>query len=317
MVVLSMNSKMKIMKLFKYYFYFILTAFLFSCSEEDFNPDQNILGLGGDDVVQTEVDNWIHDNLVQDYNIDVKYKWDQSELDLNKTLVPIKEDLVVPVMNVVKKVWIEPYEMLVGANFIRQLAPKRYVLVGSPEYNSDGTIKVGEAEGGKKITIFRLNWFSSTDKELIQEIMKTVHHEFGHTMHQTVMYPIEFKSITPGGYVTAWSNTDDSDAIKLGYISKYARSGPDEDFVEMISRIAVYGREWYEDRVAKAQAVYDDPAQNVGMAYNPAEALRQKESMVVNYLKDTWGVDFYDHDGEKGLVSLVQDAINSVVSEAN
>lgn len=305
------------MKVFKYYFCFILTMFFVACSEEDFNPNQDILGLGGDDVVQTEVDHWIYENLIQDYNIDVKYKWDQSELDLNKTLVPIKEELVIPVMSVVKKVWIEPYETLVGANFIRQLAPKRYVLVGSPEYNSDGTIKVGEAEGGKKITIFRLNWFSASDKELIQEIMKTVHHEFGHTMHQTIMYPVEFKAITPGGYVTAWSNTDDSDAIKLGYISRYARSTPDEDFVEMISRIAVYGRDWYEARVAKAQAVYEDPTQNVGMAYNPAEALRQKESMVINYLKDTWGVDFYDHDGEKGLVSLVQDAIDRVVSEAN
>lgn len=305
------------MKLLRYNFYLILVAFLFSCSEEEFTPNQNLLGLGGDEMQPTAVDNWIHDNLVQSYNIDVKYKWDQSELDLNKTLVPIKENLVIPVMNVVKKVWIDPYETLVGPTFIRQLAPKRYVLVGSPEYNSDGTIKVGEAEGGKKITIFRLNWFSATDKELIQEIMKTVHHEFGHTMHQTIMYPTEFKYITAAGYITSWNNTEDNDAIKLGYISKYARSGPDEDFVEMLSRIAVYGPEWYEARVAKAQAMYEDPTQNVGMTYNPAEALRQKESMVVSYLKDIWGVEFYDHDGEKGLVSLVQDAINSVTSAAN
>lgn len=303
------------MQLLKYYLGLILMFLFFSCSEEDFVPNANIVGLGGDDVVQTEVDDWIYENLIQTYNIDVKYKWDQSELDLNRTLVPIKEDLVVPVMRMIKKVWINPYETLAGSAFVRQLAPKRYVLVGSPRYNSSGTITVGEAEGGKKITIFRLNWFSETDKELIQEIMKTVHHEFGHTMHQTIMYPIEFKSLTAAGYNTSWENTNDEEAIKLGFISKYARSGPDEDFVEIISRIAVYGPEWYEARVATAAAIYADPAQNVGMTYDPAEMFRQKETIVINYLKDVWNIDFYDHDGEKGLVSLVQDAINEVIAE--
>lgn len=303
------------MQLLKYYFGLILIAFFFSCSEEDFIPNQNILGLGGDETAQTEVDDWIYENLIQPYNIDVKYKWDQSELDLNKTMVPIKEDLVVPVMRMIKKVWIEPYETLVGSSFVRQLAPKRYVLVGSPRYNTNGTITVGEAEGGKKITIFRLNWFSETDKELIQEIMKTVHHEFGHTMHQTIMYPTDFKMLTPAGYTSSWNNTDDEEAIKLAFISKYARSGPDEDFVEMIARIAVYGPEWYEVRVAAAAAIYADPAQNIGMAYDPAEMFRQKETMVVNYLKDIWNIDFYDHDGEKGLVTMVQEAIDEVVNE--
>lgn len=303
------------MKSLKYYLSFVLMIFFFSCSEEDFVPNENILGLGGDDTAQTEVDNWIYENMIQPYNIDVKYKWDQSELDLNRTLVPIKEDLVVPVMKMIKKVWIDPYETLVGGTFVRQLAPKRYVLVGSPRYNSNGTITVGEAEGGKKITIFRLNWFSETDKDLIQEIMKTVHHEFGHTMHQTIMYPTEFKSLTAAGYNSSWENTVDEEAIKLGFISRYARSGPDEDFVEMISRIAVYGTEWYEARVAAAAAMYADPTKNVGMTYDPAEMFRQKETMVINYLKEIWNIDFYDRDGKKGLVSLVQDAINEVVSE--
>lgn len=302
------------MKMFKYYLSLVLFLFA-SCAEEDFVPNQNILGLGGDDYVWTEVDEWIYDNLTHPYNIDVKYRWDQSELDLNKTVVPIKEELVVPVMEMVKEVWLEPYEMLAGPSFIRQLAPKRYVLVGSPRYNTNGTITLGEAEGGRKITIFRLNWFVDVDLELIQEVMKTVHHEFAHTMHQTTMYPTEFKSITPAGYTTSWNNTSDTDAIKLGYISTYARSTPDEDFVEMIARIAVYGREKFEARVAAAAAMYADPAQNVGMAYDPSEALRQKESMVVNYLKDTWNIDFYDQDDRKGLVTLVQEAIARVAEE--
>ena len=50
------------------------------------------------------------------------------------------------------------------------------------------------------------------------------------------------------------------------------------------------------------------------MTYNPAEVYRLKESYVVNYLKDVWGINFYDQDGEKGLVSMVQDAINEIVN---
>lgn len=129
-----------------------------------------------------------------------------------------------------------------GANFIRSYSPKKYVLVGSPKYNPNtGTITLGEAEGGRKIVLYRLNWFDLKDRDLIQQIMKTVHHEFGHTLHQTILYPEEFKNITPGGYTTSWNNMSEEEALKLGYVSSYACAGPDEDFVEMIARIAVFG----------------------------------------------------------------------------
>ena len=76
-----------------------------SCSEEEFVPNETLLGLGGDVQTSSEVDQWIYENLTKPYNIDVKYKWDQAELDKNKTLVPIKEELVVPVMKMIKKIW--------------------------------------------------------------------------------------------------------------------------------------------------------------------------------------------------------------------
>jgi len=307
------------MKSLKYIIGILMFAFV-ACSEEEFVPNETLLGLGGDEQTSSEVDQWIYNNLTKPYNIDVKYKWDQAELDKNKTLVPINEDLVVPVMEMIKKIWIDTYVDLAGSSFICQLAPKRFVLVGSPSYNAGGTYTAGEAEGGRKITIYRLNWYKNSGdkaefKDLIQTIMKTVHHEFAHIMHQTIMYPTEFKSITPEGYLSAWNNTTDAEAIKLGFVSTYARSNSNEDFVEMIARIAVYGPEWFEDRVAQAAAVYADPTQNVGMTYDPVEVLRLKESYVVNYLKDIWGINFYDQDGEKGLVSKVQDAINEIVNE--
>ena len=43
--------------------------------------------------------------------------------------------------------------------------------------------------------------------------------------------------------------------------------------------------------------------------------MRQKETIVINYLKNIWGIEFYDHDGEKGLVTMVQEALDRVLNE--
>ncbi len=290
-----------------------------SCTkEETLNTDYAIQGLGGDVWEQNEIDLWLYENLVKPYNIEVKYKWDQFEADLDAMLVPPKEEKVIAIMSMIKDLWITPYETLAGSTFIKQLCPKKYVLVGSPRYNSGGTITLGEAEGGRKITIYRINDVEPDDLELIQSVMKTVHHEFAHTMHQTIMYPEEYMNITPGGYTSSWNNVSDATALQLGYISPYACSNPDEDFVEMICRIVVYGREKFEARVAAANALWDDPEQSValGLEYNPGEALRQKESMVITYLKDVWGINLYDQsETEKGLETLVQEAIAAQINK--
>ena len=246
--------------------------------------------------------------------MEVKYKWDQFELALNRTLVPVYEDKVIPIMNTIKETWIVPYEKVAGAAFIKKLSPKKFVLVGSPQYNN-GTITLGEAEGGRKIVMYRLNWFTRTDASLIRAIMKTVHHEFGHTMHQTIMYPEEYMYITPAAYTSSWNNVSDMEAMKLGFISSYATASPDEDFVEMLSRIVVYGKEAFDQRVAEATSIYNNPSLNAGMTYDPGAALRQKEAILVSYLKQVWGVDLYDPSpGVKGLVTLVQEAISDISS---
>ena len=46
-----------------------------------------------------------------------------------------------------------------------------------------------------------------------------------------------------------------------------------------------------------------------------AALLQQKEQIVIDYLKNTWGIEFYDTAGEKGLVTCVQEAIAQVVAD--
>lgn len=304
------------MRKLKYMICLLAASFIvWGCEKEELGDlNTKILDLGGEEIAPTETDIWLYNNFVKTYNMEVKYKWDQFELALNRTLVPVYEDKVIPIMNTIKETWIVPYEKVAGAAFIKKLSPKKFVLVGSPQYNN-GTITLGEAEGGRKIVMYRLNWFTRTDASLIRAIMKTVHHEFGHTMHQTIMYPEEYMYITPAAYTSSWNNVSDMEAMKLGFISSYATASPDEDFVEMLSRIVVYGKEAFDQRVAEATSIYNNPSLNAGMTYDPGAALRQKEAILVSYLKQVWGVDLYDPSpGVKGLVTLVQEAISDISS---
>lgn len=107
-----MVNEKDVMRKLKYFAGIAAALMLWGCSEDKFVPDQYLNGLGGDEYVLNEIDEWIIDNYTRPYNMEVKYRWDQSELDLNRTLVPIKEELVVSVMKVVQEIWIKPYEQL-------------------------------------------------------------------------------------------------------------------------------------------------------------------------------------------------------------
>ncbi|MBD0375694.1 MAG: putative zinc-binding metallopeptidase [Flavisolibacter sp.] len=277
----------------------VLTILLFaSCKkEEPLGNVDAISGLGGDVWAQGPIDKWIYDNLTVPYNIAVKYKWDQSEIELNKTVVPIKEEQVIPVMNSIKKAWIEVYEAEAGSLFVKKYTPKFFILEGSGSYNPGGTVTLGTAEGGRKVVLYQLNYFrtkempgfKASDSALIKEVLHTIHHEFGHILHQTVMYPLEYKRITVGLYTTNWNNVSDAAARLDGFITPYSMSAPDEDFVEMIATMLTEGRAGF-DRIVNS---ITGTSPNGTSAAEAKSRLRQKEDLVVDYFNKVWKIDFY------------------------
>ena len=78
-------------------------------------------------------------------------------------------------------------------DFIRAYFPKIIFLSGSPAYKSNGSIILGTAEGGKKITLFNVDALQIASIDASTNYFKTIHHEFGHILNQTKPYTTDFK----------------------------------------------------------------------------------------------------------------------------
>jgi len=278
----------------------LLVVLVASCKKsEDLNQPQPV-GLGGEVVAGTAIDKWLLDSLTTPYNIAVKYRWDPWELNLDKTLTPPDESKIIAAMSAIKRVWIDPYNAETGSDlFIKKYSPKQFVLVGSVEYNYNGTVVLGQAEGGNNITYFDINQnFDRNSVTSIQRMIQTSHHEFGHTLHQNVVYPQDFKFISSGlglpGFTATWFNVSAAEALSWGYITPYAMASSDEDFVEMIANMLMLGKSRYEEIVASTNATAQ-------------QALHAKEQIVVTYMRQTWNIDFYS------LQTRVQAALNALV----
>lgn len=271
---------------------FFTASMLASCTKEDDDLNKELVGLGGENWEKGPIDDWLYENFVLPYNIEVKYRFDRYEVALNRVLVPPREDKVIPVMETIQKTWIEPYEQEAGPAFIKELSPKQFVLIGSAEYNTNGTITLGTAEGGRKIVLYVLNDFDKKEESQVKQMLHTIHHEFGHILHQTIMYPEEYKRITTD-YTASWNDYSLEDARSRGYITEYARSSPDEDFVEMISIMLIEGKEGFEAIVNNAPA-------------SAQPLFRNKEEVIVRYFKQAWNIDIYS------LQSRTEAAINAL-----
>lgn len=262
---------------------------LAGCRKDEISGNaDDIPGLGGDVWTPTQIDAWLYENYTKPYNTDVKYKWSQTELsNINRFVTPVDEAKVIPVMKCLDSVLITPYETVTNADFMRRYLPRFIMLFGSAAYDSDGTRVQGQAEGEGRILLFELNNFrikgmpgyQSQDSVGAKRLFLIIEHEFGHTLHMNIMYPVEFKSIT-GSYTSNWYNYTDGEANERGFISNYAMSGPDDDFVETLAILLVEGQTAFENRIANISS-------DAGRA-----ALLQKSDAVRNYLRNAWSIDF-------------------------
>lgn len=215
-----------------------------SCSDDDFTgtifPDQS---EELDPTSSTyKFDKWLKENFLDVYNLDFRYKMQDVGTDMNYNLVPATYQNAQDLALLAKHLWFDVYNDVVGPNFLKQYGPRIIHLIGSPAYDpSTGTITVGLAEGGIKVSLFRVNALDLNSPDQLNEYyFKTMHHEFAHILHQTKTYPAKFNTISVGKYDGSnWQNRQEGVVLSCGFVTPYASSAYREDFAEIIANYIV------------------------------------------------------------------------------
>lgn len=288
--------------------YFLLAAVAMvtvACSEDDLESES----IFHDHAVveQNDFDRWLKVNYVDSFNIMFKYKFEFKESDKDYNLAPADYDKAVALAKLTKYMWLESYKSVMGLDFIRTYCPKVMHLVGSPAYNEDGSIVLGTAEGGMKITLYNVNNLDldKLDLELLNRwYFHTMHHEFAHILHQTKNYPTEFNEVTKDSYQSnSWVNLKDSvTAWQMGYITPYASMETQEDFVEILSTYITSTQAYWDYVLERADPSWLDKSGHALMeeyasftvGVNGKQAITQKLEIVREWLKTAWGVDIDD-----------------------
>lgn len=265
--------------------YAILLAFvasfaLMSCSDDD--PSSESI-FPTTSPKRDAFDKWLLENYTFPYNVEMKYKMEDIESDMKYHLVPADSAKTAKLSIIMKYLWFDAYNEVIGPDFIKENMPRTIHFIGSPAYNSEGTMVLGTAEGGLKITLYMVN---SLDDETLKDYdtmnkyyFHTLHHEFTHILNQKIPYDQSFKLITESGYVSGdWYLISDKTAHQAGFVTPYAMVEPLEDFAEMLSGYVTMSQsEW--------NAILAD-AGTTGAA-----SISAKLDIVRHYMQDSWNID--------------------------
>lgn len=265
--------------------YAILLAFvasfaLMSCSDDD--PSSESI-FPTTSPKRDAFDKWLLENYTFPYNVEMKYKMEDIESDMKYHLVPADSAKTAKLSIIMKYLWFDAYNEVIGPDFIKENMPRTIHFIGSPAYNSEGTMVLGTAEGGLKITLYMVN---SLDDKTLKDYdtmnkyyFHTLHHEFTHILNQKIPYDQSFKLITESGYVSGdWYTISDKTAHQAGFVTPYAMVEPLEDFAEMLSGYVTMSQsEW--------NAILAD-AGTTGAA-----SISAKLDIVRHYMQDSWNVD--------------------------
>ena len=266
----------------KYIIYLLMLTIVLplvtACDDDDVS-DESIFPT--ENISRNSFDKWLLNNYTYPYNMEVMYRMEDIESDMDYNLVPATYENSVKLAKLIKHLWMEAYDEVCGVDFLRNYTPRIIHMVGSPAYQ-DGSMVLGTAEGGMKITLYNVNGVEEMlDNNDIFHLnyffFKTMHHEFAHILHQTKYYPSAFESITTNYTSSNWINLNDSEALKMGFITAYGSSAVHEDFAEMVS---VY--------VTHTESEWDAMMITAGAS---ADLIEAKLQIIKEYMRDSWNLD--------------------------
>ncbi|MEM7297162.1 MAG: substrate import-associated zinc metallohydrolase lipoprotein [Bacteroidota bacterium] len=191
-----------------------------------------------DIVLETELDRYIEENFTEDYGMAIRYKFVDNFVNPDQLVAPPRLEVVRPMLDFIEEFWIEPYMQIPnGEEFFRNHVPAEIIFLGGFIYNNDGTVILGLADAGARITFTNVNAIDVTDLDWRALQLQTVYHEFAHTVHQLYTLPNAFEDIAPQGYTGpgSWFVLTDEDALERGFVSPYSTLSPNEDFAETVA----------------------------------------------------------------------------------
>ena len=188
--------------------------------------------------LSSPLDQYIDENFTQKYNMAIRYRFVDRYVDPDERATPPRLEVVRPMLDFIEEFWIAPYlEVENGEAFFRDHVPVEIILLGGFIFNEDGTVTLGTADAGARITFTNVNAIDPNDLDWKALQLQTVYHEFAHTVHQRYKLPSAFETISPTGYTSAgsWFNLPEEEALRRGFVSPYASSSPNEDFAETVA----------------------------------------------------------------------------------
>lgn len=260
----------------------MLACELVSCNnDKDIDTAHSIFPI--DEIDRNSFDKWILNNYVDIYNIELKYRMEDKESDMTHVLIPAEYNKAVVLARIIKHVWLEAYDEITSTpDFLRQYVPKTIHFIGSPAYEDNGTMILGTAEGGMKITLYSVNDLDpgNIDMDILNKYyFETMHHEFAHILHQTKNYDPVFERITESAYLgNDWYLKSDEEVWQKGFVTPYAMSEPREDFVENIAMYVTHTSSYWNNMLEEA-------------GNNGRALINQKFEIVYNYMEQTWGIN--------------------------
>lgn len=269
-----------------------LTTALTGCQGDDLSS-QSVMT---DDGLQYHdpFDDWLYMNYTVPYNIRLKYHMEDIESEYEYTLAPADYDKAVKVAHIFKYTWLEAYDEICGVDFTRRYVPKVMHLVGSAAYARNGTIMMGQAEGGMKITLYAVNQLQ-LNHTFLDLYFHTIHHEFAHILHQTKDYPPDFEKISEGRYVSGdWYLETDQHALQTGFVSAYAMSEPREDIAELTAEYITHDADYWQKLMSNA-------------GQQGAAIIGMKLDILRAYMLSAWNIDIDE------LRDIIQRRVDDVI----
>ena len=173
-----------------------------------------------------DFDQWLYDNFVKPYNVEVQYQFNFPASDLSFQLAPADYNRSQLLAHMIRYLFYDVYTKYAGEEFMKMYGPRIFHFIGSTGYNATtGTEVLGTAAGGVKITLYNVNEMKpySEGVQYNADDITVLNERFFHTS---------------GTYdPMTWQERDSVITHQLGYVTHYGSSATYEDFVETLSCI--------------------------------------------------------------------------------